>query len=296
MKVLKINLSNLHNEEWFGIHTDWKDQVSHFGEVVLDIKELFYLYLPLLDKADKVLLVLRKSVFTEDMKRSDKERKKIFKSFLRVAKDSINLSDAAKKEAARRLFNLLEQYEQYGVKGSYSEESSGIYNLLQDLSGKYSADVTLLGLTEWVKSLRQAEDKFLAFRAQRIQETIDKPKASLIELRIQIDRLYLAMVSILDAKLLADGLGGDIVVDPGDLDTGTWEDNDPTPPEFRGNIVYNFVVAWNVFVQKYHNLLAARAGRLARKKQPDVPSPEPPVEEDPSPDFPPEDPGTEDFF
>jgi hypothetical protein len=275
------------------MYTDFKKLAQKFGADKLKIMELFALLLVLLNKADQLLLVLHKSVLTEDLKAADGERKSIFKGLGNVVKGYVDLPTPAKKEAARRLHNLLSQYKLYGVKGSYVEESSGIYNLLQDLKGAYAADVTLLGLSEWVVALRQAEDLFIDIRTRRAQEDINKPQESLIDVRVQADRLYSGIVNVLEAKLLADGLGGDVVVNPGDLDTGIWEDGDPTPPEQRGNIVYNFVIAWNVYVQKYHNLLAARAGRRAGKKQPDAPDPESPGEE--TPDVPPQENPEEDI-
>ena len=39
------------------------------------------------------------------------------------------------------------------------------------------------------------------------------------------------------------------------------------PSERRGNIAYNFAIAWNRILKKYENLLAARAGRRAKAKE-----------------------------
>jgi hypothetical protein len=294
MEVLKINLSNLHNEEWFGFHSAYKKLVARFGEDKLHIADLYILFLSLLYKADNLLLVLRKSVYTANMKAADKERTTFFNNLYAVTKRMRDLPDPAKKEAAGRLFNLLHQYKQYAVKGGYAEESPGVYNLLQDLDGAYKADVTLLVLGEWVSALREAEKKFSDLHEQRIQETVDKPKESLAETRMQLDKLYNGMVNILEAKLLADGLAGDVVVDPNSLDNGAWADDDPTPPELRGNITYNFVIAWNVIVKEYHSLLAARSTRLSKKKQPETPDPSLPEEDIPA--MPPEpDPDTDEI-
>jgi hypothetical protein len=288
MKVIRVDLSRLRNEEWFRLLAEFKGMVEKFGHLVLNIKDLYLLFLPLFYKADKLLLVLRKSVYTEEMEVADKERSIYLGSLYRASKDMLHIPGDAKKEAAKRLYNLLRQYRVY-MNGSYAEESATIYNLLQDLGGKYKSDVTLLALGGWVDALRQAEDRFLEVRAKRLEETGEKPKESLPEIRTQIDLLYNSMISTLDIKLVADGLGGDIVVEPGDLDTGIWEDGDPTPPEQRGNVVYNFVIKWNVILQEYHNLLAGRAGRAAGKKHPAPSGPDPdptPSDPDPDPEFP----------
>jgi hypothetical protein len=173
--------------------------------------------------------------------------------------------EADKKMAAVRIDNLLTQYKQYGVKGGYDEESQGIYNLLQDLDAHYTAEINLLGLAGWVETLRQAEARFVAARIQRAQETADKPQESFGEIRIQIDALYNDMIIILNARLVVDGLGGNIVIDANDLKDGVYESD--TPDHLRGNITYNFVIKWNVYAKHYHDLLAARSGRAKKKNE-----------------------------
>jgi hypothetical protein len=281
MKVPKVYRHLLHNEEWFGMNKDFYSLVEFFGAERLGIKTQFDLFKPLYFKADVHLLLLRKSVYTEQMKEADKDRGVCFLRLVDVTKGVLALSqpEPAQKTAAIRLDNLLTQYKQYGVKGGYDEESAGIYNLLQDLEGSYSADVNLLGLASWVEKLRQAEARFVDARAQRALETADKPQESLGEIRKQMDALYKDMIIILEAKLVADGLGGDIVIDADDLKNGVYESD--TPDHLRGNITYNFVIRWNVYAKHYHDLLAARRGR-SKKKDPDSPAesePIPPVED-----------------
>jgi hypothetical protein len=118
-----------------------------------------------------------------------------------------------------------------------------------------------------VDFIDEAEQKFLASRAERTQESIDKPKEHLAEIRKQADTFYSGIMDRLYTKLLADGLGGDIVVDPNDLKTGIYEDN--VPQEQGGNVTYNFVIAWNETLKKYHSLLAVRAAHHAKETKPD---------------------------
>jgi hypothetical protein len=103
-----------------------------------------------------------------------------------------------------------------------------------------------------VTAIDKAEQDFLTSKSERMEETIEKPKEDLRQLRRQVDILYNAMTSMLDAKLLADDLGGKIVVEP-DFD--------------HGNATYNFVIAWNEDVKTYRNLLLQRAGRHTGKKE-----------------------------
>lgn len=272
MKVIRIPLKDLRNEEWFGFFVDLRALINKFGPDALMILALFTLMAPLIDEADKVLVVLRKSLFTKKMKLADEDRDKIFKALLSIVKGFRVQSDPAKADAAERLYMILNQYKKSIVKGNYTEESSAVYNLLQDLQGKCIADVALLALGEWVTSLKNAENDFEAARSQRFEESYDKPVEKMEELRKQIDAFYVAIVNILEAKLLADGLGGDIVVDPEDFKDGIYESD--VPSYLRGNVAYNFVLEWNEIVKKYRDLLNARAGRRAKQNDPETEIPE----------------------
>ena len=268
MKVTKVNRPQLHNEEWFGKDVDFKKEVEFFGADNLGIKEQFDLFIPLHTKSDIHLELLRKSVYTQDMKKADKDRGLSFLSMDQITNHVLMMEgvDTDKKTAATRMQNLLAQYKHHGIKGGYNEESSGIYNLLQDLDAHYTAEVNLLGLAGWVESLRRAETRFLEARTLRARETADKPQEPLQEIRRKVDTLYTGMVNILETKLVVAGLGGDVVIDADDLKDGVYESD--VPDHLRGNITYNFVIRWNVYAKQYRDLLAARSGR-AKKKQED---------------------------
>jgi hypothetical protein len=266
MKVLRIPVKSLHNEEWFNMNIDLKKEVLRYGATTIGIGDLFNTYQPLYSKADKLLQVLQKSVYTLDMEAADKKRDDLFKGFFGVVKNSRKQPDAAKSRAALVVYNVLKEYQNSVLRGSYSEESSALYNLLQDLRGQYAADVATLGFTDWVLALKQAEADFLSVRGERQDESFAKPKEKFRHVRSEIDGLYTAMLHVLDARLLAAGLGGDTVVEPESLDTSVHEDGDPFKPERDGNITYNFVVNWNEILKRYRDLIQQRAGRRAKEK------------------------------
>ena len=276
MDIDRLNLAHLHNEEWFGVYVDLFAEVPKYGAANLGIAELLARLLPLYQTADKLLLTLQKSSYTEKIVQADKDRDSAFRSLTDAVKAALGLPLEADRDAAYRLQILLASYRKSVLDSSYAEESNALYNLLEDLGRKYAADVTLLALGKWVNSLRAAEEKFQTFRSERTQEDVGKPVEELRKVRRQMDALYHSIVGVLHARLMADGLGGDVAIDPESLKDGVYESN--IPSEQRGNIVYNFVIAWNRILKKYENLLATRAGRRAKEKekeqeqQPDEPA------------------------
>jgi hypothetical protein len=275
MKGLKFARKKLRGQEWLEFYLDFRKRAEYFGVKNLDIEALFAQFIVLLEKADDLLVILRKSVYTKELETADRERDTLFRGFYGVVIGLRAQPDAAKQKAAKDLCNLLDGYKKLVLEGNLAAESGAIHNLLQDLRGKYAADMTLLELTYWVTAIDKAEKDFLELRGERTEESVEKPKEDLKQLRNQVDILYNAMMSKMDIQLLADGLGGDIVVDPKDLDNeghfGDEEDH-----HLHGNIIYNFIIAWNEEVKKYRNLLAQRSGHHS-----DKPETEDPEDEDP---------------
>ncbi|MDR1499997.1 MAG: DUF6261 family protein [Tannerellaceae bacterium] len=263
MKVIRFNVRQLRNEEWFEFHTSYRGTVGIYGASNLGIADLYTLYDPQYTDVDRVLQALRKSYYTGQVKEADRKRDEVFRGFETVVKGMLLLPDAAGKEAAGHLYNLIEGYRKSIIGANYLEESASIYNLVQDINIKYMDDVSKLGVADWVDALNKAENEFLKVRKKRDDESRDKPKEELLKLRNEMDSLYITMMNVVDAKLVVDGLGGDTVVDPKSLDNDSHSGE--FDPELYGNKAYNFVIAWNEIVKKYHDLLAHRAGSHKKK-------------------------------
>jgi hypothetical protein len=265
MQFVQIDLTRLRNEEWFAFYSELWELIPVYGAQTMGVDGLLALMEPLYLKANRGLATVRKSFFTEEMREASLRRNRLFSGFYSTVKAARILTAGQEDaDAAERLFILLTHYRKLALNRSYTEESAATLSLLQDLQGKHAADVTALGLARWVESLHLAEQKYVAYRTAQMQEDLKKPVEKLRNTRIQMDALYKSLTQALYSRLLADGLGGDKVVDPNDLKTGTYDDD--VPPERRGNVTYNFVIAWNEIVRKHLHLLAVRAGFRAKRK------------------------------
>ncbi|MDR1357100.1 MAG: DUF6261 family protein [Tannerellaceae bacterium] len=271
MKILRFQQHRLKNEEWFEFYTYYKRYVDRYNDSKLGITEIYEAFMKLYRTVDRILQALRKSYFTTQLKDADKGRDNGFRNLYSVVKSFQGFPDAAKKDAALHLTNLLHSYQKNILQGSYAEESASIYNLLQDIYGDaYAADVDLLELIPWIKAMENAEKAFLALWEKRTQEEIAKPKENLADYRKQMDAAYSDMAKVIDAALIATGVGGDIVVDPESLDYASHDGKEEFDPTKHGNIPYNFVFAWNETVKKYRNLIAQRTGRNNKDTEEDV--------------------------
>jgi hypothetical protein len=267
MKTIRFKLKALHNEEWFGLHTSFIHSVQYFGAAAVGLQGLVNRLLPYYDTANHLLQVLQKSIYTQDMETAHRERIEMFQGFYATVKGAQKLPDATLHTAARRLFNMLKGFRKSIINRGYAKISGGIHNLLQDLRKDYAGDVALLGLDDWVTSLEQAEQTFLAASRKRENESVAKSKGNLPVIRRQADAIYTAALNVLDAQLIADGLGGNLLYDEENEPEGPDKPEEERDPAGGENEVYKFVVDWNETVKKYRNLLHQRAGRKARIKK-----------------------------
>jgi hypothetical protein len=265
MRLNNVHLIHLRAEEWLSLYTDFLELVPAYGTANLGITGLLARLVPLHQRAGKTMDVLRKSANTSQMKQMDKKRDACFRGLREIARASRHLLDEEDVQAAGRLFILFSSYSRTALNSSYAEKSAALYHLLQTLRNEYAGEVDRLGLGKWVENLNLVEQRFLAYRAERTQEDLQKPVEHLRLLRKETDAVYRSILELLYARLVADGLGGEVVVDPDSLKTGIYESD--VPDEQRGNVTYNFVIAWNRSLKKYSDMLAAREGRSAKDRE-----------------------------
>ena len=265
VRLNNVHLIHLRAEEWLSLYSDFLGLVPLYGAANLGITGLLDRLIPLHQRAGKTMDVLRKSANTSQMKQMDRKRDVCFRGLCTIARASLQLLDEEDVRAARRLFVLFSSYRRTALNRSYAEKSAALYHLFQSLHDEYAGEVDRLGLGKWVENLNLVEQRFLACRAERTQEDLQKPVEHLRLLRKETDAIYRSILELLYARLVADGLGGEVVVDPDSLKTGIYESD--VPEEQRGNVTYNFVIAWNRILKKYSDMLAAREGRSAKDRE-----------------------------
>jgi hypothetical protein len=139
---------------------------------------------------DTALKKIRKSHLTEQIQAADKVRDDVFSGMAEQNSALLKHYDTAKREAANRLQIVFNTYGNVARK-SLNEETSAIYNLLQDLrSPKYQADTTAVGLTEWATELEARNKALEALVRERDSETDSKTDIVLKEARNALDDVY----------------------------------------------------------------------------------------------------------
>lgn len=204
MKILSFAVSRLRNAEHFQFMTEFKELVERFGVSVLKIAKLFTVFLQLFEKEDECQIVVQKSAYTEKIIKADQLRDGTFRGLCDAVNSALNHFDADKAEAARQLKIVLRAYGNLAQKSS-DEETSGIYNLIQDLEDKYAGEVDLVGIADWVAELKKNNEAYKKLVQERDAESAEKPDENMRRVRMEVDSSYRDMVSAVESlALLAD--------------------------------------------------------------------------------------------
>ena len=232
MKIESISTARLRNNEHFQFHTEFRDLVTGVRPEMLQIEDQFAAYLICYANEDIAFQKIVKSAATAEIEAADKTRDQTYRGMADTNKAAVNHFDNEVSAAARRLKIVFDTYGNLSAK-PLNEETSAIYNLLQELTGTYAADSQKVGLSAWATQL-DAENKALdALVKSRVDEQADKTELKMKETRNETDKAYATITERINALTVVEG-----------------------PANYEV-----FIRKLNIFINKYNNLVAQRRGR-----------------------------------
>ncbi|MDR1005510.1 MAG: DUF6261 family protein [Bacteroidales bacterium] len=204
MKIERINLRRLRNEEWFQFMTEFNFYVKDDDRVMTDIGELYDKFAEAYNLSDEVLQQLRKSIFTPVIQAADAKRDELFRGLRNTMEAAIRHYLPQMKEAATIVMPVFETYGDLAKK-PYNEETAGIYNLIQDLRSKYQSEVATLGISPWIDALDNANKDFEESKEGRTSEYSQAIEVNMLEARKQTDSYYMDIVVKVEALSIVNG-------------------------------------------------------------------------------------------
>ena len=232
MKIERMHLNNLRNDEHFQFNTEFRDAINRFGANNLNIESQYDVFLTLYDQEDIALKKIMKSAITVEIQTADKRRDQTYRGMADVLKAALNHFNFSVREAAKRLKIVFDTYGNLAKK-PLNEQTSGIYNILQDLNGKYYSDASEVGIIEWMNELQAANEEFDNLMKSRYEESAMKTDLVLKQVRLQIDSAFRDIAERIAALVIIEG---------------------------ADNYV-EFIKYINVVIVKYMTIVAQRAGR-----------------------------------
>jgi hypothetical protein len=194
----------MRNDAHFQFHTDVKNLIERTGAQKIKIQNLFDGYAGAYAVEDKALKAIVKSEHTEKIRAADSLRDEMYVGMTAINSASLKHFDEQVREAAKRLKILFNAYGNIAKK-SLSEETSAVYNILQELDGKYKAEVEKVGLSGWVKHLETYNKTVSDLMTTRFEESAAKFDVSMPDARKKTDLAYRAIVEKIEALTVVEG-------------------------------------------------------------------------------------------
>ena len=240
MKISKIHLKGLRNEEHFQFHTEIVGLIESNNPQALGVDGLLPGYKANHADEAEALDLIRKSAVTDDLATADTLRDTTFMGMKAALKSARNHFQAEKRQAAARVKIVFDHYGKVTLK-PYDEETASINSLLTDLQ-PLSADLATLGLTDWATELAANNQAFATLKKERYTEASAKTQLRMKEVRVLVDENY---------KLITERIGALMVV--------------------NGESAYTaFVNELNHRIDAYSRTLAQRKGRNAATETPNA--------------------------
>jgi hypothetical protein len=160
MKIEKLNLLHLRNDAHFQFHTEFRDLMMGHNPQILKVKPQFDVYMTLYEREDEALKKILKSALTEKIQEADRARDELFAGMVYINNGMCRHFIKETAEAAQRIKIVLDTYGNVAKK-PLNEETSAVYNLLQDLkSDKYAKDAADSGIDVWANELEKRNAAF----------------------------------------------------------------------------------------------------------------------------------------
>jgi hypothetical protein len=192
------------------------------------------------DNEDLYYKIIRKSNISIVKEEGDKARDKMIVGIKSAIKTALFHFDDKIREAATRIKIVFDAYNspQPLTKLHYDAETVAVNNLLQELDGKYAADVQITGLSQWIEELRVRNKAFEELAKEYNEEQAEKPSIRPKEARNNTDKAYNDIVAAVNGLLIIDG-ETDYV---------------------------NFVTELNTLIKHYNDIIAQHRGRIKSEK------------------------------
>ena len=204
MKIKGLSQSKMRNDEYFQYHTEFIELVNRAGADNLKIEPQFETYMPLYAQVDEALMKIMKSAYTAKIQEADKRRDKVFRGLVDKCRAAEKHFRPEAQQAAEKLKILFNTYGNL-AKRPLNEQTSGVYNLLQELEGRFADDIRAVGVEEWVAELKDANNAFVELYRQRFDETTERTDIVLRKARTALDAAYRTIIERINALVIVEG-------------------------------------------------------------------------------------------
>jgi len=237
-EIENFYLKNLSNGQHLAFHRQMIAIIEKQTAAALNLVDAFEAYKRQFEREQAAFMPQRKSAFSDGIVAAHRRRSKIYQGLKHVVKAHAFHWDDAKIRAAKNLIGVLRHFGNVSTKGKI--EATGAAALLTSSCKKnYTNELALLGATEWIDALEEANEKVKELMRERDSEQAKLPDARMVDVRPEVDKAFRALVKRTNAMVVLQGLG-----------------------QYAA-----FVNTANALISDYRLKLAQHLGRLAKKRR-----------------------------
>ena len=239
MKIKRLHFEHLRNNEHFQCQSEFKSLLEVSDPGKMKIGPLFYdTYIPLYNAEDEALIKIIKNTFSDQRSDADRLRDQTFRGSVDTINAGQNHFDPEVKEAARKLKIVFDRFGNV-AQLPLNEETSAVYNLVQEVMENHVSDADKLGLKPWMNKLNADNKAYEALVTGGYEEEATKSELKVKATRAEVDKVVHQIIERIEALIVIEGA-----------------DN-----------YSEFVRRLNLIFERYANTLAQRQGIAKAKKE-----------------------------
>ncbi|MDE6068512.1 MAG: hypothetical protein K2F89_06130, partial [Treponemataceae bacterium] len=153
---------------------------------------------------DENLQISAKSLTTDKIAAADRLRDQLYAGYKKAVAGYAGFPVESLADAAKVLQQHIKDYK-IDVQAQLDKETGLLVNFIQDLEGKYKAQVDALSLGAFVEKLKTANEEVRELTGQRTDERSAKTAGALKAARVVSDESYKMLVLHVNAHALLEG-------------------------------------------------------------------------------------------
>ena len=203
-EIQSIALVNINNAAHFTFVSNMADRAEKDAAVSEKCAAQVKAFRAAVTAEDENLKISAKSLVTDKIAASDRLRDQLYAGYKKAVAGYVNFPVESLAEAAKVLNQHIKDYK-IDVKAQLDKETGLLVNFVQDLEGKYKAQVDALSLTAFVEKLKAANEDVRELTGQRTDERSAKTAGALKAARTASDEAYKMLTMYVNAHALLEG-------------------------------------------------------------------------------------------
>lgn len=204
--IKRLEYERMRNEKHVEYHETVDGIFVKYNPETLNISAEYGVYKAAYNKEVSALDFIAKSAITTDIKKQNDARNAIYRGVVDAVRSLLNHFNADKKAAARRIDVVVSHYGNLSLK-AMDDETAAIDDFLRELNDNHVADISLLGIDEWLSQLLAENVRFKELMKARYDESAKRPTIRMKDERKVVNKAFRNMLDQVEALVRVNGVG-----------------------------------------------------------------------------------------